>query len=105
MEILASVRRKRKPNACVLSSSDRRRQATSVLPLSPAREPVPKNRRLFSEVGAKTVQVSQKRRDHPFGFACWLLHIALLWCICVVLMYVLFAVTTSKYYSVNEISE
>lgn len=54
----------------------------------------PRDTLLFRE---KTPCSRHKRRDHPFQFACWLLHIALVWCIGGMLFYTIYTVVTSKH--------
>lgn len=40
----------------------------------------------------------EKRRDHPFAFACWLVHLGLVWSIGFLLIYSIFVVTFSKFF-------
>lgn len=43
-------------------------------------------------------ETSGKRRDHPFAFSCWLVHLGLVCCIGFVLLYSLCIVTVSKFF-------
>lgn len=78
------------------------RQRSSSVP----NQSVPRHRRSFGVVGEKIWSdpdppKREKKRDHPFAFCCWLVHLGLVCCIGVLLLYVIYVVSFSKFRDVD----